>query len=68
MMRHRRTAVQGAAHWRDVDLIENRLRAEDSKTETGERSIARQDLGRDPLAAPQELGVPGRRRARVLPP
>ncbi len=26
--------------WRDVDLIENRLRVEDSKTETGERSIA----------------------------
>src|SRR5262249_5897579 len=26
--------------WRDVDLIENRLRGEDSKTETGERSIA----------------------------
>jgi integrase len=26
--------------WRDVDLIENRLRVEDSKTETGVRSIA----------------------------
>jgi integrase len=26
--------------WRDVDLIESRLRVEDSKTETGERSIA----------------------------
>jgi integrase len=29
-----------ALRWRDVDLIENRLRVEDSKTETGERSIA----------------------------
>jgi integrase len=29
-----------ALRWRDVDLIENRLRVEDSKTETGIRSIA----------------------------
>ena len=28
-----------ALRWRDVDLIDNRLRIADSKTETGERSI-----------------------------
>jgi integrase len=35
----RRAELQ-ALRWRDVDLIENRLRVVDSKTETGERSIA----------------------------
>jgi integrase len=35
----RRTELQ-ALRWRDVDLIENRLRVADSKTETGERSVA----------------------------
>ena len=35
----RRSELQ-ALRWRDVDLIENRLRVVDSKTETGERSIA----------------------------
>src|SRR5207249_1741845 len=35
----RRSELQ-ALRWRDVDLIENRLRVADSKTETGERSIA----------------------------
>jgi integrase len=35
----RRSELQ-ALQWRDVDLIENRLRVVDSKTETGERSIA----------------------------
>jgi integrase len=35
----RRSELQ-ARQWRDVDLIENRLRVVDSKTETGERSIA----------------------------
>jgi integrase len=35
----RRSELQ-ALRWRDVDLIENRLRIVDSKTETGERSVA----------------------------
>lgn len=35
----RRAELQ-ALRWRDVDLIDNRLRIVDSKTETGERSIA----------------------------
>jgi integrase len=35
----RRAELQ-ALRWRDVDLIENRLRVVDSKTETGERSVA----------------------------
>jgi integrase len=35
----RRSELQ-ALRWRDVDLIDNRLRVVDSKTETGERSIA----------------------------
>ena len=35
----RRSELQ-ALRWWDVDLIENRLRVVDSKTETGERSIA----------------------------
>jgi integrase len=35
----RRSELQ-ALRWRDVDLIENRLRVVDSKTETGVRSIA----------------------------
>lgn len=35
----RRTELQGL-RWRDVDLIENRIRVVDSKTELGSRSIA----------------------------
>ena len=35
----RRAELQGL-RWRDVDLIENRLRVVDSKTETGSRSVA----------------------------
>jgi integrase len=35
----RRSELQ-ALRWESVDLIENRLRVEDSKTETGERAIA----------------------------
>ena len=35
----RRSELQ-SLRWRDVDLIENRLRVVDSKTETGSRSIA----------------------------
>jgi integrase len=35
----RRSELQ-ALKWGDVDLIENRLRVVDSKTETGERSVA----------------------------
>jgi len=35
-----RYAELAALLWKDIDLIENRLRVEDSKTETGERSVA----------------------------
>jgi integrase len=35
----RRAELQ-ALRWADVDLVENRLRVADSKTETGERSVA----------------------------
>jgi integrase/recombinase XerC len=35
-----RSSELRALRWRDVDLIENRLRVVDSKTETGARSIA----------------------------
>ena len=39
MGQSRRAELQGL-RWRDVDLIENRVRVVDSKTELGSRSIA----------------------------
>ena len=58
-----------ALRWRDVDLIENRLRVEDSKTETGERSIALGAVLAEELwQHRRRYGLPGRGRARLLPP
>jgi integrase len=59
-----RSAELRSLRWRDVDLIENRLRVENSKTETGERSIA---FGK---ALAEELWEHrlGRRRVRALAP
>ncbi len=62
----RRDELRGL-HWRDVDLVDNVLRVRDSKSEEGVRSIALSRSRRGSLAASAPLGVPGRRRAGVLP-
>jgi integrase len=62
-----RCAELQALRWSDVDLIENRLRVVDSKTKTGEWSVALPPARRAAVAAPPQNGLQGGPGSRLLP-